>query len=120
MAQLVRNKTYRLRDIVRYNRGLCIPIVHGCERVKPFLASRVPDLELDDVFFKDAFLRQERGADGRFFVVVELVVDETQDERGFSDGCFSEEDKFYLQSFGVGVCRHCLCDERESAALAVG
>jgi len=42
----------------------------------------IPDFEFDDAGGEVAFLGQEGGADGGFFVGVEVVVDEAEDEGG--------------------------------------
>jgi hypothetical protein len=44
------------------------------------LPCRIPDLEFDGPIGKLAFLSEKGGADGGFFVGLEVVVDEAQDE----------------------------------------
>jgi hypothetical protein len=74
--------TYSLCNIVYYDGAVCISVVHGRERLVALLASRIPDLELYScVLVEGNGLGEEGGADGRFSVVIELVLDEAQYER---------------------------------------
>ena len=91
-----------------------VAVVHWGEAGEALLACRVPDLEFDCSVGELAFLGEEGGADGGFFVGLELVVDESEDERGLfgqssayrysglhlhlgdahlADGRFTEEDQ---------------------------
>lgn len=89
----------RLRDVVDDQRGLGIAVVHGRQAGEALLARRVPDFEFDGAGGELAFLGEEGGADGGFFVGLEVVVDETEDEGGLmgrlSDGC--------LGTMGLGI-----------------
>ena len=54
--------------------------VVGCgDGAEALLARGIPDLELDGAVGQVAFLGQEGGADGGFFVGLEVVVDEAED-----------------------------------------
>jgi hypothetical protein len=83
--------------------------------VKPFLSCRVPDLKLDHFILEPAFLRKERccrdanpgklsatdlrkatdnakrltGTDGRFFVLLKVVLNESEDEGRLADCGFA-------------------------------
>ena len=68
-------ETYGLRDIVDYDGTVCIPIVHGCQRLVSFLTGCIPDFEFDGCGVVEGDgLGEEGGADGGFAVVVELVL----------------------------------------------
>lgn len=67
--------TYSLCNVVHYHSTVGIPVVHGSEGLVSLLACGVPDLELDcGVLVEGNGLCKEGSADGRFSVVVELVL----------------------------------------------
>ena len=76
-------ETYRLRYIIDDNSTIRIAIVHRGEGFVPLLPRGIPYFEFDrgGVVEGDG-LGEEGGADGGFSVVVELVFDESEDERG--------------------------------------
>lgn len=67
-------------DIVDDERGLGVAVVHWGEAGEAFLACCVPDFEFDGSGGELAFLCEEGGADGGFFVGLEVVGDEAEDE----------------------------------------
>ena len=72
-------KVYGLCDVIDYDGAVCVPIVHGCQRLVSLLACRVPYLKLDcGGFVEGDCLGEESGADGRFSVVIELVLPNDQ------------------------------------------
>lgn len=77
-----RSWAYCLSDVVDYDGAVGIAVVHGGQRLVALLTSGIPNLELDGgrVIEGDC-LSEESGADGGFPVVVELILDETEDER---------------------------------------
>ena len=73
-------------DVVDDERALRIAVVHGRQAGEALLARGVPDLEFDGAVGQVAFLRQEGGADCGFFVGLEGIVDEAEDEGGLRWG----------------------------------
>lgn len=73
-------QTAGLGDVVDDERALRVAVVHGRQASEALLARGIPDLELDRAVGQVAFLRQEGGADRGFFVRLEGVVDEAEDE----------------------------------------
>lgn len=75
-------ESYSLSNVVDDDGAVGVAVVHGGKRLVALLACSIPNLKLDGggVIEGDC-LGQEGGADGRFPVVVELVLDETEDER---------------------------------------
>lgn len=88
-----------LGEIIDNKSRLCISVVHGCERSKPFLARRIPYLEFDCSVREIAFLSQEgrctelmaavcsgtdvvqlHTANGWFFVLLKVIVHEAKDK----------------------------------------
>lgn len=66
---------YSLCDIVYNNSAVCVPVVHGRQRLVALLTSSIPYLKLDCcVLVEGDGLGKEGSADGRFSVVVELVL----------------------------------------------
>jgi len=64
-----------LSDIIYDHRAVGVAVVHGCQRLVTLLACRVPYLELDcRCFIECDGLGEEGGADGRFSIVVELIL----------------------------------------------
>jgi hypothetical protein len=76
------DQTARFRDIVDDQRSLRIAVVHGSQRGEALLAGGVPDFEFDGAGWEGAFLGKESGADSGFFIGLEGVGDEAQDEGG--------------------------------------
>lgn len=77
---LLQGHAYCLCDVVNDDGAMGVSVVHGRQRLVPFLTSGVPYLKLDrGVFVQCDRLRQESSADGRFAVVIKLVFDESQD-----------------------------------------
>lgn len=67
---------YGLCDVVDDDGAVCVAVVHGRQRLVALLAGGIPYLELDCcVLVEGNGLGEEGGADGRFSVVVELVLD---------------------------------------------
>ena len=77
----------RFRAIVDDERGLRVAVVHGCQTGEALLALGIPDLEFYGAGGELAFLGEEGGADGGFFVGLEVVVDEAEDEGGLDERC---------------------------------
>lgn len=66
---------YSLCDIVYDDGAVCVPVVHGRQRLVALLAGGIPDLELDCcVLVEGNGLSEESGADGRFSVIIELIL----------------------------------------------
>lgn len=64
-------------DVIDDNGTVGVSIVHRGQRLISLLTSGVPNLELDcSALVEGNSLRQEGGADGRFPVVIELVLNE--------------------------------------------
>lgn len=62
-------------DVVDYDGAICVAVVHGRQRLVSLLASGIPNLELDGRgLIEGDGLGEEGGADGRFPIVVELVL----------------------------------------------
>lgn len=67
-------------DIIYNNGAVGISIVHRGKRLVSFLACCVPYLELDCSIIVERYrLSEERGADGRLSIVIELVFYEPED-----------------------------------------
>jgi hypothetical protein len=74
-ASYLRNATHSLCDVVYDDSAVCVPIVHGRERLVSLLACCVPYLEFDGCALVEGDgLGEEGGADGGFSVVVKLVL----------------------------------------------
>ena len=74
-SRQVPHATYSLCDVVDDDGAVCVAVVHGGQRLVALLAGRVPDFKLDGcVLVEGDGLGEEGGADGRFSVVVELVL----------------------------------------------
>lgn len=71
-----------MSDVVNYDGAVGVAVVHGGQGLVALLTCGIPDLELDGgrVIEGDC-LSEKSGADGGFPVVVELVLDETEDKR---------------------------------------
>ena len=71
-----------MSDVVNYDGAVGVAVVHGSQGLVALLTCGIPDLKLDGgrVIEGDC-LGEESGADGGFPIVVELVLDETEDER---------------------------------------
>ena len=66
---------YGLCDVVDDDSAVCVPVVHGRQRLVALLACGIPYLELDCcVLVEGNSLCEEGSADGGFSVVVELVL----------------------------------------------
>ena len=73
---------YSLSNVVDYNGAVGVAVIHGSQGLVALLTCGIPDLELDgSCVIEGDCLGEESGADGGFPVVVELVLDETEDER---------------------------------------
>ena len=73
---------YSLGYVVDDDGAVGVAVVHGRQRLVSLLARRVPNLKFDRGCVVEGYrLREESGADGGFPIVVELVLDETEDER---------------------------------------
>lgn len=71
-----------MSNVVDYNGTVGVAVVHGGQRLVALLTCSIPDLEFDGgCVIEGDCLGEESGADGGFSVVVELVLDETEDER---------------------------------------
>lgn len=78
----VENGAYSLSDVVDYDGAVGVAVVHGSQGLVALLTCGIPDLELDGSrVIEGDCLGEESGADGGFPVVIELVLDETEDER---------------------------------------
>lgn len=78
----VESGAYSLSNVVDYDGAVGIAVVHGSQRLVALLTCGIPDLELDGSrVIEGDCLGEESGADGGFPVVIELVLDETEDER---------------------------------------
>jgi hypothetical protein len=72
---VVARMTYRLRNIIYDHRAVGVAVVHGRQRFVAFLASSIPDLELDGrTLIKRNRLRQESSTDRGFAEGVELIL----------------------------------------------
>ena len=70
---------YSLCDIVDDNCAVCVSVIHWCKRFVSLLAGSIPYLELDSRgIVKGDGLCEEGSSDGRFSVVVELVLAKNQ------------------------------------------
>ena len=71
--------TYSLCDIVNDDCAICVPVIHRCKRLVSFLTCRIPYLEFDSrgVVEGDG-LCEEGSSDGRFSVIIELILDKYQ------------------------------------------
>lgn len=68
-------ETYSLCDVVYDHRAVRVPVVHRCEGFVSLLPCCVPYFEFDGCLLVEGDgLSEEGGADGRFSVVVELVL----------------------------------------------
>lgn len=68
-------RTYCLCDVVYYYSAVGVAVVHGRQRLVPLLSRCVPNLKLDcSLLVECNCLREEGGADGRFPVVVKLIL----------------------------------------------
>jgi hypothetical protein len=78
----VADGAYSLSNVVDYDGAVCVAVVHGGQGLVALLTCGIPDLELDGSrVIEGDCLGEESSADGGFPVVVELVLDETEDER---------------------------------------
>lgn len=74
--------TYSLCDIVDDNGAVRVAVVHGCQGLVTLLAGRIPDLELHrGVLIQRDGLCEEGSANGGFSVGIELIFDETKNNR---------------------------------------
>ena len=70
-----------MRDIVYDNGTVCISVVHGSERLIPFLTGRIPDLEFDGgVIVQSDGLGKEGGSDCRLPIVVKLILEDRRQQ----------------------------------------
>lgn len=70
-----KGRTYSLSDVIDYDGAIGIPIIHRGQRLISFLASRIPDLELDcGALIEGDGLCQEGGTDCGLAVIVELIL----------------------------------------------
>ena len=70
---------YSLGDIVDDDCAVCVSVIHWCKRFVSLLACSVPYFELDSRgVVKGDGLCEEGSADGRFSVVIELVLAKNQ------------------------------------------
>lgn len=66
-----------MSDVVNNDGAVGVAVVHGCQGLVSFLAGSIPNLEFDrGCVVKRNRLRKESGADGRFSVVIELVLED--------------------------------------------
>lgn len=66
---------YRLGDVINHNSTVGVSIIHGSERLVPFLASSIPNFELDcGTLIEGDSLGQEGSTDCRLPVIIELVL----------------------------------------------
>lgn len=111
-------ESYGLSNVIDDNSAVGVAVVHGGQGLVALLTCSIPDLELDGgCVIEGDCLGEESGADGGFSVVVELVLDETEDERTLScvrravldgrviahlsDGGFAYESVVSIQPGGV-------------------
>ena len=74
-----------MSNVIDYNSAVGVAVVHGGQRLVTLLTCGIPNLELDGgCVIEGDCLGEEGSADGGFSVVVELVLDETEDERTLS------------------------------------
>jgi hypothetical protein len=67
--------SYSLRNVINDNGAVCVPVVHGCERLVALLSCCVPDLEFDcRLLVEGEGLCEESGADCGLSVVIELIL----------------------------------------------
>ena len=89
-------------NVVYDDGAVCVSVVHWRQRLVALLSRGIPDLELDRCLLVEGDgLGEERGADGGFSVVVELVLDESQHQRRLSDGGLAEQDELELGEAGA-------------------
>ena len=70
---------YSLGDIVDDDCAVCVSVIHWCKRFVSLLACSIPYFELDSrSVVKGDGLCEEGSADGRFSVVIELVLAKIQ------------------------------------------
>merc|ERR1719487_1452626 len=85
-----------LRDVKDDDGGLGVAVVHRRQRAETLLTGRVPDLKLDHLVLEAASLREERGADSRLLVWLEVVLAEPENDRRLADGRLAEQDELDL------------------------
>ena len=83
----------RVCHVIHHNRRLRATVVHGCQTVIPFLPGRVPDLESDVVAIHWNTLGEERRPDCALNVVVELILDKTDNETAFTNAGLPKKDQ---------------------------
>mmetsp|Transcript_39499 Transcript_39499/g.66322 ORF Transcript_39499/g.66322 Transcript_39499/m.66322 type:complete len:226 (-) Transcript_39499:310-987(-) len=83
-------------QVVHYDGRRCASVVHGCKRVIPFLASSIPDFELDSGVVDGHSLCKEGSADGGFLVLEELPLDEAQHQAGLAGAHIAKKNQFSL------------------------
>merc|ERR1719487_1651860 len=84
------------RDVKDDDGSLGVAVVHRRQRAETLLPGRVPDLKLDHLVLEAASLREERGADRRFLVRLEVVLAEPENDRRLADGRLAEQDELDL------------------------
>lgn len=64
-------------DIIYNDGAVCVSVVHRSQRLVAFLASGIPDLELDgSVLIEGNGLSQESSTDSRLAIGIELVLND--------------------------------------------
>jgi hypothetical protein len=87
-------------DIVDSDAAMCIPEVSLADGPKPFLPSRVPNLDFDGFFVNFQCFYFEVHADGLQRSRVKSIFSEPEEQRCFSDSAVSDEHDF-VESFAL-------------------
>lgn len=87
-------RTYSLCYVVNNNGAVGITVVHGRKRLVALLSCSIPYLELDgSIIIQGDRLGEERSADGRLAVIIELILAVLT----ISQGCvFQKDSRQYL------------------------
>ena len=83
-------------NVVRQEYSICTSIKDSSNRFKAFLASRVPNLRLDDLVVQLNLQVAKFQSDGDLMVVAELVTREAVQQAGLSHGRVPDNDHFKL------------------------
>jgi len=83
-------------DVVHDHGHRRVSNVRGYQRAEPLLARRVPQLQTHGAILQVHGLREEVNSDRRLVRVVEAVVHEASDQRGFPHALLAQEDQLEL------------------------
>jgi hypothetical protein len=102
-------ESVRLAKVEHNDGAHCAAVVGSGDRPKPFLASRVPYLILDDLPVDLDCLGGEFNADGGLGVLLEGIVDVLGEQVGFADSGVSDDD-YLEEEVEFGAVGHALLE----------